>query len=137
MKQASFSRRTRAAGSGGRHSRAFTWRWLIAHPAGHVGAAIAAAVARTIGVRLADLDKYLASRCTCAAQWGTRKPSVLLGLSAGRPIRAMIERMRPICRNSKHAGRPIHRFPHTLPIGPDTRRGGSARHHGVCRLATP
>jgi hypothetical protein len=28
-------------------------------------------------------------RCTCAAQWNTRQPSVLLGLSAGRPSRVI------------------------------------------------
>ena len=32
-------------------------------------------------------------RRTCAAQCDARKPSVLLGLSAGRPTRAMIEKM--------------------------------------------
>jgi hypothetical protein len=42
---------------------------------------------------------------------------VLLGLSAGRPIRAMIEKMRQLCRRSKHAERSIHRFPQTLAIG--------------------
>jgi hypothetical protein len=37
--------------------------------------------------------------------------------SVRRPSRAMIEKMRQLCRLSKHAERFTHRFPQTLAIG--------------------
>jgi hypothetical protein len=55
-------------------------------------------------IALRRLPRPDPSRRTRAAQWGARKLSVLLGLSAGRPIRAMIEKDAPALRTFKACG---------------------------------